>query len=250
MTDSTSNGTRPPGWNRGVLAVAIALVAVGSACGYVGSAQASSYRVPSSQPLVVLLGNHIARPTPNSHARRIETVNARRPLTRVRTVLPVLGRVGRGERSWLHVRLPGRPNSHTGWISSFHTRNTSTKWHIWVTLSARRVTIYQDGRIRRQFRAVVGKPSTPTPRGQFFIEEALALSLRESGAPFALATSARSDVLHEFDGGPGQIAIHGTDNLPGAPGSAASHGCVRLSTANITWMSRRIGSGVPLTITR
>ena len=34
----------------GVLAVAIALVAVGSACGYVGSAQASSYGCHRASP--------------------------------------------------------------------------------------------------------------------------------------------------------------------------------------------------------
>jgi Ice-binding-like len=33
------------------------------------------------------------------------------------------------------------------------------------------------------------------------------------GGPYALATSDRSDVLQEFDGGPGQIALHGLDNL-------------------------------------
>ncbi|MBA2515048.1 MAG: L,D-transpeptidase, partial [Solirubrobacterales bacterium] len=66
---------------------------------------------------------------------------------------------------------------------------------------------------------------------------------------FALATSARSEVLQEFNGGPGQIALHGTDNLPDDPlGTAASHGCVRLSTRAITWLARRIGRGVPLTI--
>jgi lipoprotein-anchoring transpeptidase ErfK/SrfK len=97
---------------------------------------------------------------------------------------------------------------------------------------------------------VIGKPSTPTPRGQYFIEEALALSSGDAGGPFALATSARSNVLQEFDGGPGQIALHGTNNLSGAPGTAASHGCIRLSTSAITWLGARIGSGVPLTITR
>ena len=79
---------------------------------------------------------------------------------------------------------------------------------------------------------MIGKPSTPTPRGAFFIEEALALSSYETGGPFALATSARSNVFQEFEGGPGQIGIHGTDNLSGAPGSAASHGCIRLRTAS------------------
>jgi lipoprotein-anchoring transpeptidase ErfK/SrfK len=97
---------------------------------------------------------------------------------------------------------------------------------------------------------VVGKPSTPTPRGAFFVEEALALSSYEAGGPFALATSARSNVFQEFEGGPGQIGIHGTNNLSGAPGTAVSHGCIRLGTHAITWLARRIGAGVPLTITR
>ena len=75
---------------------------------------------------------------------------------------------------------------------------------------------------------MVGKPSTPTPRGAFFIEEALALSSEEAGGPFALATSARSNVFQEFEGGPGQIGIHGTDNLTGALGT---RGLARLHPA-------------------
>ena len=117
-----------------------------------------------------------------------------------------------------------------------------------LDLSLRRVTVYNHGRLQRRFRAVVGTPSTPTPRGRFFIEEALALSSQQGG-PFALATSARSHVLQYFAGGPGQIALHGMRNLPGALGTAASHGCVRLRSRDITWLSRRIGGGVPLTIT-
>jgi lipoprotein-anchoring transpeptidase ErfK/SrfK len=70
------------------------------------------------------------------------------------------------------------------------------------------------------------------------------------GSPFALATSARSRVLQEYGGGPGQIALHGTRNISGALGTAVSHGCIRLSTRAITWLARRIGSGTPLTITR
>jgi lipoprotein-anchoring transpeptidase ErfK/SrfK len=112
------------------------------------------------------------------------------------------------------------------------------------------VIVYRDGLAARRFRAVIGKSSTPTPRGEFFIEEALAISPRDVGGPFALAASARSDVLQEFNGGPGQIGIHGIDGLPDALGSAASHGCVRVSTRAITWMARRIGGGVPLTVTR
>ena len=55
-------------------------------------ARAAGARVPASQPLVVLLHDHVARTRPSARARRIESVAARRPLTRVRTVLPVIGR--------------------------------------------------------------------------------------------------------------------------------------------------------------
>ena len=102
----------------------------------------------------------------------------------------------------------------------------------------------------RGFPAVVPKASTPTPYGQFFVEEALAISPHGRGGPYALAISARSDIFQEFEGGPGQIAIHGTDGLSDPLGSAASHGCIRVSPAAITWMSSRIGSGVPVTVER
>jgi lipoprotein-anchoring transpeptidase ErfK/SrfK len=202
--------------------------------------------VPAQQALVVLMDAHVARATPHQSARKIETVPEHRPLTRVRTVLPVVGHARGG---WVRVMLPGRPNARKGWIRSYRTRPSSTPWHVRVDLSARRVTIYHDGAVERRFRAVIGAPATPTPRGRFFVEEAVRLSSTASGGPYALATSARSTVLQEFEGGPGQIALHGTNHLLGAPGSAVSHGCIRLSTVAITWLAERIGRGVPVTVT-
>ncbi len=76
------------------------------------------------------------------------------------------------------------------------------------------------------------------------------MSAGEPGGPFALALSARSDALQEFEGGPGQIALHGRNNLGGTLGTAASHGCVRLDTVGIDWLVGRIGPGTPTTILR
>ncbi|HEX5713001.1 MAG TPA: L,D-transpeptidase [Solirubrobacterales bacterium] len=231
--------------------MATALIALAMGCAVLASSAVAAPRVAAGQTLAVLLHDHVARAAPSAQGGRIEAVAARRPLTRARTVLPVLGRAsGPKSGSWLRVRLPGRPNGHTGWISANRTRQIATPWQLRIKLSTRRLTVYRGGQVRRQFRVVIGKPSTPTPRGTFFIEEALALSSYETGGPFALATSARSNVYQEFEGGPGQIGIHGTSNLSGAPGSAASHGCVRLRPRAITWIARRIGAGVPLTISR
>ena len=250
MTRFAGYVPRPPGLRRGVSALSLALLTAGAGCVLVAPAQAGP-SVAASQPLVTLLSNHVARTQPDAQARRIESVRARRPLTGVRTILPMLSYSRSPDgKSWARVGLPGRPSGHTGWISASKTRLTSTEWHILIKLSTRRVIVYRDGRVVRRFRAVVGKPSTPTPRGRFFIEETLSLSPKDSGSPFALATSARSTVFQEFDGGPGQVGIHGRDNLGGTLGTAASHGCIRLNTSAITFLARQIRSGVPLTITR
>jgi lipoprotein-anchoring transpeptidase ErfK/SrfK len=176
-------------------------------------------------------------------------VPANRPITGERTTLPVVGQsIGPGHIRWLRVMLPGRPNGSTGWIAQQGTRKLVTSWHIVVNLAARRVTAYRGGRVVRTFRAVVGKPSTPTPTGNFFVEETLQMAHGEPGGPFALATSARSNALQEFEGGPGQIALHGRDNLGGTLGTAESHGCVRLDTASIDWLTARVEPGTPVTI--
>ena len=119
---------------------------------------------------------------------------------------------------------------------------------IFVSLAGRRVTVYYAGRLSASFVAIVGKPSTPTPTGDYFVEETVQLWSGQPGGPFALATSDRSNVLQEFDGGPGQIALHGLDNVGGQLGTAESHGCIRLADSSVSWLAARIGPGVPVTI--
>jgi lipoprotein-anchoring transpeptidase ErfK/SrfK len=217
-------------------------------------ATAGARRIAPGQELVTLLSNHAIHRKPSNNSRPVGIVNDRRPITGERTVLPVLAqRVNRNGRFWLRVRLPGRtvqgtPPPPTGWISASKTQLSTTPWHILVNLGARRVTIYRDGRPVHKYQAIVGKPSTPTPVGQYFVEEDIQLPANAAGAPYALATSDRSDVYQEFDGGPGQIALHGIENLGGQFGTAESHGCIRLANNVITWLAARIAPGVPVTI--
>src|SRR3954447_13876394 len=203
----------------------------------------------AGHPLVVLLGDHVVRHAPRAGARRIGFVAGRRPLTHVRTVLPVVGRAtSPSGGSWVHVRLPGRPNGHEGWISADHTRRASTAWSVAVSVAHRTVTVTHGDRVEGSFRAVVGRASTPTPHGHFFVEEVVPLG--RLGGPYALAMSARSRVFRQFEGGPGQIAVHSRAGLAGAPGTAVSNGCIRLSARAVRWLARRIRPGVPLTVVR
>jgi lipoprotein-anchoring transpeptidase ErfK/SrfK len=229
-----------------VAALCLAGAVAGSAAGSGARPQA---RVQATQELVVLLTSHDAHSAAESGSPQVALVAAHRPITGEQTTLPVIARsIGASGVRWLQVMLPGRPDGLTGWISQQNTRPLVTSWRIVVDLAARRVMAYSGGRHVRSFQAVVGKTSTPTPTGAFFVEEVLQMAPGEPGGPFALALSARSNVLQEFEGGPGQIAIHGREDLGGTLGSAASHGCIRLATASIDWLATRIGPGTPVTI--
>lgn len=229
----------------------VAVVALGATCAALHDVRPARAAAPATQRLAAIERPHDVFVRPTRGSPRLTTLRAQRPITAARTVVPVVGEAldEHGAR-WLRVMLPGRPNGSTGWIVATATRATRTSWRLRVDTSARRVTVLRRAKRVRTFRAVVGARSTPTPHGRFFVEETIRLGPRRVGAPFALALSARSKVLQQFDGGPGQIALHGLRNVGGVLGTAASHGCVRLSTRAISWLAARIGPGVPIDIVR
>ena len=67
---------------------------------------------------------------------------------------------------------------------------------------------------------------------------------------WALMLSAFSDVLGSFDGGPGEVAIHGRGgaSLLDPLGSARSHGCIRIDNGDIDVLARDTGEGTPVRI--
>jgi len=232
-----------------------ALIASFAVTGGADTAAAADRTQPVAGPtqeLAMLVTAHEAFPA--LHARRLRgssTVRASRPITGGQTVLPVVGHATtQGGVRWLRVMLPGRPNGRLGWIKQRGTELTRTSWRLVVRTARRQVLVYRRGRLLRTFTAIVGKPSTPTPRGRFFVEESVLMLPGSAGAPFALALSARSNVLQEFAGGPGQIALHGVANIGGTLGTAVSHGCVRMDNRSISWLAARIVPGAPVTITR
>ena len=147
---------RSPGLRRGIRASAVALVTVGGCLFAVTPARATGPHISAAQRLVELKQDHVARVRPDADARRIEKVAVRRPLTGVRTVLPLLGSaVDDQGAGWLRVRLPGRPNGHSGWIREELFRGRSTEWHIAIDVSKRRVSVYRDGNVERRFLSLI-----------------------------------------------------------------------------------------------
>jgi lipoprotein-anchoring transpeptidase ErfK/SrfK len=167
-------------------------------------------------------------------------------------VLLVLGSAEAHEREWLKVLLPIRPVGAAGWIPRDDVELSRTPYWVTVDRSARTVTVYRRGRRVRTSRAVVGKGSTPTPAGLAAIyERDPQPDPRAFLGPWALPLTALSNVLYNFGGGPGRVAIHGRagTSLLDPLGSARSHGCIRIDNGPITWMAHHLPAGTPVQIT-
>jgi hypothetical protein len=149
--------------------------------------------------------------------------------------------------TWLRIRLPMRPNGRTGWVprndlGPLHTIRTLLRVNR-VTL---RATLYLDGRRIWSSPVGIGKRSTPTPAGHFWIRSRLrALRGDPTYGPYAFGTGAYS-ALSDWPGG-GVIGIHGTNEpqlIPGRP----SHGCIRVPNPAITRLRHLLPIGTPITI--
>ena len=149
---------------------------------------------------------------------------------------------------WLRVQLPMRPNGASGWIPADSGSAGKTAWRIIVHRGAHRATIVRGTKVMANYMVVVGQPTTPTPLGTFFVVEKVRIAPGVTEGPWALATSAYSEVLGEFAGGPGQVALHGIVGLDAPLGTSASHGCIRFGNTAITWLATHIDQGTPIVI--
>ncbi|GGL07533.1 lipoprotein-anchoring transpeptidase ErfK/SrfK [Curtobacterium luteum] len=159
---------------------------------------------------------------------------------------PLVFRVVQRSGQWLEVLLPVRPNGSTGWIRSSSVSLSTDPYAVVVTVATHTLDLYNHGRLIDTYRVATGTGGTPTPRGRFALTELLQPSNSGYG-PYAYGTTAFSDVLNSFGGGPGQIGLHGTDDTSSI-GRDGSHGCVRMRNADITALARLLPLGTPFQV--
>lgn len=147
--------------------------------------------------------------------------------------------------TWFEVRIPGRPNGRTGWVPEESLGDLAvTHKHVVVDEEHLRLTVYLRGRKIFSAPVGIGKASTPTPKGNYWIRERFR-STDPFYGPYAFGTADYS-TLSEWPHG-GVVGIHGTDLprlIPGRP----SHGCIRLKNADVTRLWQLVGVGTPLTV--
>jgi lipoprotein-anchoring transpeptidase ErfK/SrfK len=162
--------------------------------------------------------------------------------------IPLVFLVKQAHNGWLEVYVPVRPDGTTGWIKASHAKLLYDPYSVKVTLGGHRLTVTRRGKVVDRQRISVGQAATPTPRGVYYIT-ALYRLIDPSGpyGPYAFGLSGFSNVLKSFGGGPGQLAIHGT-NDPGGIGSNVSHGCIHVVNTEITRLAKELPLGTPVQI--
>lgn len=146
----------------------------------------------------------------------------------------------------LRVLLPVRPNQSQGWVRAADVKLSELDYRITVSTQKRELLLYRAGEVIMREPVGLGKDTTPTPGGVFYLKELLR-PRNPAGAygPYAYGLSGYSNVLNEFLGGDGQLGIHGT-NDPSSIGRNVSHGCIRMRNAAITKMAKILPLGVPV----
>lgn len=189
-----------------------------------------------------IFGEIRARPAPNGRvlARLSEQTLDGFPQTYV-----LLREHWTGRTAWVKLRIPMRPNGKVGWVlrrdlDQFRMVHTE----LVVNRAARTLTLYRKGKVIYTAPVGVGKPTTPTPAGHFWITESFPSSDPAYG-PWAFGTSDYS-VLTDWPGG-GIVGLHGTDQPQLVPGDP-SHGCIRLRNGDVLELSRLVPIGTPLRV--
>ena len=190
----------------------------------------------------------VVRASPTAQARAVGRLRFLTPDGQAELYVALLSAKLSSGESWIEVELPARPNGQTGWVPSaalgaMHAVNG----YLLVNRRTLHATLFREG--REIFRAPigVGKASTITPAGRFYVMEKLRTANAPVYGPLALGTSAYAPTLSEWPGG-GVVGIHGTNEpqlIPGRP----SHGCIRMRNADIVRLWHAIVVGTPIEIT-
>lgn len=196
-------------------------------------------------------GDLVFREAPRPDADVVATVaNPRQLATTPPVSIPLVMLVAIDAGEWLQVYLPIRPNGSTGWIPRDQVSISSHRWRIEAILDEFRLRVLNDGVEVFATDIGVARDNAPTPGGLYYTTE-----LVRPPDPFsvygtyAYGLSGFSDTFEEFNGGPGQLGVHGT-NEPELIGQAVSAGCIRLRNEDIDFLVEelRLPLGVPVEV--
>ena len=104
-----------------------------------------------------------------------------------------------------------------------------------IDTGKRKLILFDDDALLGEYPVAVGKPETPTPRGNWTIIKKALWGAQFGGHFMQLSVPW------------GTYGIHGTDK-PWSVGQAVSHGCVRMYSRDAEEVYRKVGIGTPVYI--
>lgn len=251
-----------------VLSAAVSLLATGAFTG--GSSKQSpptlprAFHPPSTRSPVTFSPAAAAARLPRdtnvvARARRLSVsvyrhAGDRRPYRRVnaRRVggrrVPLIFLVDSRRRGWVRAYLPVRPNRQMGWLRARDVFLAQDPYRIRIELRRHRLVVYHGARPIAREPIATGRALSPTPLGRYYVTD-LVKPPDPNGffGPFAFGLSAFSPVYTTFEGGDGQVGIHGTSD-PSLIGRNVSHGCIRVANRVITRLAKLLPLGTPVDI--
>ncbi len=163
---------------------------------------------------------------------------------------PLTFLVEREREDWVKVQLPERPNGSSGWVRKREVSLSQTDYSVKIDLGRHRITVRQGDRVVQRAKVGLGQSATPTPEGRYYLTELIKPpSPNGLYGAYAFSLSGFSDVVTSFNGGNGQIGLHGTVEESGL-GKDVSRGCIRVSNRVIRMLATRLPLGTPVVIKR
>jgi lipoprotein-anchoring transpeptidase ErfK/SrfK len=240
--------------------VAVALVATGCSS-EPGPTLDASVTLPEANPAEAPGTSLVARPkkdgdvvflaAPDLTAEVVATLPNPRPLdTDPPVSIPMVLLVLEQQGPWLQVQLPVRPNGTTGWVPAAEMDLTTHPWRIEADLDAFALRVYRNDEQVWETTIGVARENAPTPGGLYYTTELLQPPDPDTVyGTYAYGLSGFSETFYEFNGGQGQLGIHGT-NEPDLIGQRVSAGCIRMRNEDINYLVEqlRLPLGVPVKI--
>ena len=193
-----------------------------------------------------VVADTVARSRPSGEVA-VAAVPRRTPEGTANIVLILGGAERRSGTLWVRVRAPGLPDDVRGWVPrSALGGYTAVRTRLVVDRARLTATLLRDRRPLLRSRVAVGKPSTPTPSGDFYVRNQLRKYESPFYGPVAFGTSARSAEATDWPAG-GFVGIHGTDRPDLIPGRVSA-GCIRMSNRDIVRLARLMPVGTPVTV--
>jgi lipoprotein-anchoring transpeptidase ErfK/SrfK len=111
-----------------------------------------------------------------------------------------------------------------------------------VSLEDRKLALMEDGQVKKVYAVAVGKPSTPSPVGTFSIERRVKNPTYRHDGKTVLPGPGNPVGTRWMGLNIKGYGIHGT-NEPKSIGKAASHGCIRMTKADLEEMYEMVAVG-------